>query len=62
VKPILAYFGAARIELTKVAWPTRRQTLRLTIVVIIFSLTIAFILGLLDLGFTTLVQKLIVKG
>ena len=62
MKPLFDYFGAARVELTKVTWPTRRQTVRLTILVVIFSLVFAALLGLLDLGFTELVQKIIAKG
>jgi preprotein translocase subunit SecE len=62
MKPIVEYFAASRAELAKVSWPTRRQTVRLTILVIIFSLVMAAILGSLDLIFTTLVQKVIVKG
>ena len=62
VKPLLKYFTDARIELSKVTWPTRRQTARLTALVIVFSLVFAAILGGLDLVFSGLVQKVIVKG
>ena len=62
MKPLFEYFGAARTELAKVTWPTRRQTARLTALVIAFSVVFALILGGLDLAFSTLVQKIIVKG
>lgn len=62
MKALIEYFRAARIELAKVTWPTRRQTARLTGLVIAFSLIFAAFLGGLDLGFSTLVQKVIVKG
>ncbi len=62
LKPIVEYFSASRTELTKVTWPTRRQTAKLTFLVIVFSLVFAAFLGALDLGFSTLVQKIIVKG
>ena len=62
MKPLIEYFSASRAELAKVTWPTRRQTVRLTILVVIFSLVFAAILGLLDLGFSTLVQQVITKG
>jgi preprotein translocase subunit SecE len=62
VKPLIEYFAASRAELAKVAWPTRRQTMRLTILVIIFSIIMSAVLGSLDFVFTTLVQKIIVKG
>ena len=62
MKPLIEYFAASRAELAKVTWPTRRQTTRLTMQVILFSLIMAAILGALDLVFTTIVQKIIVKG
>jgi preprotein translocase SecE subunit len=62
VKPLIEYFVAARNELAKVAWPNRRQTARWTGLVIVFSLAFALVLGGLDTVFSTLVQKVIVKG
>ena len=62
MKPLIEYLAASRVELLKVTWPNRRATVRLTFQVIVFSLMFAAILGALDLLFTTLVQKVIVKG
>lgn len=62
MKAIVSYFAASRAELTKVTWPTRKQTARLTVLVIIFSIIMAIILGAFDLMFSTLVQKVIIKG
>ena len=62
MKPLIEYLAASRVELSKVTWPNRRATVRLTLQVIVFSLMFAAILGALDLLFTTLVQKVIVKG
>jgi preprotein translocase subunit SecE len=59
MKPLMDYFAASRAELAKVTWPTRQQTIRLTFLVIIFSLVVAVILGTLDYFFQALVQKLI---
>jgi preprotein translocase subunit SecE len=56
------YLSASRVELTKVTWPNRRQTIQLTIAVIIFSLLMAAFLGAVDLGFQYLVKKLILKS
>ena len=59
MKPLFNYLSASRAELAKVTWPTRRQTVRLTFVVIIFSVVFAAILGALDLAFSTLLQYVI---
>lgn len=62
MKPLIDYLAAARAELAKVTWPNRRQTARLTGLVVAFSLVFAVILGALDYGFSALLQTLIVKG
>lgn len=47
---VLQFFRDVKAELWKVVWPTRQQTIRYTITVIIFSLVIAAILGAADYG------------
>jgi len=59
MKPLMDYFAASRAELAKVTWPNRQQTVRLTFLVIVFSLIVAVILGTLDFIFQDIVQKLI---
>ncbi len=46
-------------EMRKVAWPTRQETIRLTIVVILISVFVATFLGLLDYIFSFGVQQII---
>lgn len=57
---VIAYLKDSVSELRKVTWPTKEQTLRLTIIVIIFSLIVAAVFGVLDyifgLGFTQLID------
>ena len=43
-------------ELKKVIWPTRKETRRLTTLVLIVCLAAGIILGVVDYGFTRLVQ------
>ncbi len=61
MKPLLNYFQASRSELAKVTWPSRRQIARLSLVVIVFSLIFTAVLATIDYGFSTLLQKLILK-
>lgn len=48
-------------ELAKVVWPTRSETVKYTVIVILFSLGVALILGAFDYGllrlFTVLVSR-----
>ena len=46
-------------ELRKVTWPTPKETVSLTRVVIIVMLVMSAILGLFDLGFTRLIAWLL---
>lgn len=62
MKPFVSYISASRSELAKVTWPTRAQTVRLTGMVILFSLVFAILLGGIDYIFQTILQKVIVKG
>lgn len=46
-------------EMRKVNWPTRQETINLTLVVIIMSLCLAALLGILDIIFTNLIERVI---
>jgi len=46
-------------ELRKVSWPTPKEALSLTRIVIIVILVMSAILGLFDLGFTRLISWLL---
>lgn len=45
------FIQEARQELRRVNWPSRAETIRLTIVVIVLSIAVAFSLGIFDLAF-----------
>lgn len=48
-------------ELKKVVWPTRKEVIQHTMIVIIFSISIALFLGALDFLFALGIQKIISK-
>ncbi len=47
-------------ELKHVSWPSRQETIKLTVIVIAISIIVAFYVGGLDYTFTNLL-KLIIK-
>lgn len=49
-------------ELRKVSWPTREEVVRLTAVVLLISLAIGFLLGVLDMGFSRVLNVLVFRG
>jgi preprotein translocase subunit SecE len=56
------FFADIITELRKVVWPTRQETLRLSLIVIGLCLVMGLLLGLLDYGFSELVAKVFLGG
>lgn len=52
----LIFLREAKMELLKVAWPTKEQLIRNTILVIGISLAMAVFLGTLDYAFSGLME------
>ncbi len=50
------FLREVKIELKKVTWPTRKQTMGSTLVVIVLVMIISLFLGLVDLGLSTVVR------
>lgn len=57
---LVAYIQESRDELRKVVWPTRRETMRNTFVVIAISLVVAAFLGLADFGLNFLLERFLI--
>jgi len=48
-------------ELRKVTWPSRREVMNLTVVVLVVSLLLGVVLGIADLGFGWFVEETILR-
>jgi len=57
-KPI-QYIKEAQVEIKKVTWPTRQQSLQYTAIVVIISVAATIILGGLDLLFNYILTQFI---
>jgi preprotein translocase subunit SecE len=53
------FLAEARIELKKVTWPTRKELLSTTAVVILLVLLVAFFLGIVDFGLVKIIKNVI---
>ncbi len=53
------FISETRTEMKRVSWPTRKQTLNYTIVVIAISLVVALLLGAFDALFKEGLAKLL---
>ena len=49
-------------ELRKVTWLTRQEAAYLSVLVLIVAVSVGIVLGLIDLGFSGLVDKLLLGG
>ena len=50
------FFREVRVELKKVTWPSRKETIASTSVVLITVVIVSFFLGIVDLGLSRLVR------
>lgn len=57
---LINYIKETRAELAHVSWPTRRQAVALTVVVIVISVATAAFLGFFDYLFSLVLEKFIV--
>lgn len=58
---IFQFLIEAKNELLKVVWPSRKETFKYTVTVIIFSICVSLILGAADYGLLRAFEKLIQK-
>ncbi len=56
------FIGETIAELKKVVWLTRQELVYLTVLVLIVSITVGLVLGVIDYGFTNLINKLFLGG
>lgn len=55
----IQFFREVRVELTKVTWPSKKQTIGSTAVVIVFVFVIAIFLGMVDIGLSNLIRLIL---
>lgn len=59
LQKFINYLKETKLEMKKVNWPTRQETFRHTVVVIIVSLGVAAALGAFDFVFSRIVRLFI---
>jgi preprotein translocase SecE subunit len=61
MKPLNSFLSGVVSEFKQITWPTRKETVKLVIVVIVFSAGMAAFLGIADFGFSRVLQEYILK-
>ena len=59
ITKLVTFLKEVKLEIKKVNWPTRQQTIKYTLIVIGISAGVAAFLGILDFIFIALLNKLI---
>ena len=49
-------------EISRISWPSRREVVGLTVLVLVVSAAVAAYLGVLDRAFTWLVERSVIGG
>lgn len=58
--PIARYFRETKAELQKVVWPSRKETINLTVIVLAVTVVMSIAMGLIDFLFSRLFSLLVV--
>ncbi|HEX8974236.1 MAG TPA: preprotein translocase subunit SecE [Patescibacteria group bacterium] len=58
---VVTFFQEAKAELMKVNWPTQKQAINYTILVVSVSVVMALLLGGLDYVFSYILKTFIIK-
>jgi len=53
------YFRDSYAELKKVTWPSRKETWRLFLAIVVFSVVLAALIAVVDFGFEKLIERVI---
>jgi preprotein translocase subunit SecE len=61
MRKIFTFLSEAKAELLRVNWPTQKQIVQYTLLVIAISLVMAVFLGGLDFFFSSLVERYLIK-
>ncbi|MBI4037025.1 preprotein translocase subunit SecE [Candidatus Daviesbacteria bacterium] len=59
MKKVFDFLAEVKVELSKVVWPTPQQTIKLTVIVILVTVTVGFFLGGVDFLLTKLLALII---
>lgn len=55
------YFASVRAEVTRVSWPSRKEVVTFTVLVILLTLALGVYLGLVDLVLQHLLRLIVTK-
>ncbi|MCL5435572.1 MAG: preprotein translocase subunit SecE [Patescibacteria group bacterium] len=58
---ILQFLKEVKNEMVKVVWPSRRETVKMTVIVVVFSVAVSVFLGAIDYGLTKVLELVLAR-
>jgi preprotein translocase subunit SecE len=58
---IASFLKETKSEMTHVTWPSRRRTIAYTVIILVLSIVLGYILNGFDVGFRALLGHFIIK-
>jgi len=58
-KELMQFFEESKVEIKKVVWPTRKETVTTCVAVLIVSVVIALYLGVVDFALSKIVETIL---
>lgn len=58
---IIDFLREVKVEMKRVNWPSKEETIKYTLMVILITLIVAVFLGTLDFFFTAILNKIILR-
>ncbi len=59
IKELVQFFEESKVEIKKVVWPTRKETITTCVAVLVVSVVIAIYLGIVDLALSKAVEAIL---
>ncbi len=59
IKELITFFEESKVEIKKVVWPTRKETITTCVAVLVVSLVIALYLGIVDFALSKTVEAIL---
>jgi len=59
VKEFIEFFEESKVEIKKVVWPSRKETITTCVAVLVVSLVIAIYLGIVDFAYSKIVEAIL---
>ncbi|BCS90233.1 preprotein translocase subunit SecE [Pseudodesulfovibrio sediminis] len=59
IKELRQFFDESFIEIKKVVWPTKKETITTCVAVLVVSVVIALYLGVVDFAFSKIVEAIL---